>query len=65
MKNLIIFNASDPLGTAMRVNSQDIITLHGPSDARDILDGAHLAYKALYADVFLGKLHALLEELEE
>lgn len=64
MKNLIIFSVSDPLGTAKRVSSQDIIMEHGSGDARDIMDGAHLTHKALYADIFLEKLRTLLEELE-
>ena len=64
MKNLIIFSVSDPIGTAKRVSSQDIITEHGSNDARDIMDGAHLTRKALYADIFLEKLRTLLEELQ-
>ncbi len=65
MKNLIIFSVSDPFGTAKRVDAQDIITEYGSSNARDIMDGAHLTRKALYADIFLEKLRTLLEELEE
>ena len=64
MKNLIIFSASDPLGTAKRVSPQDIRVEHGNIDAENIMDGTHAGYKALYADVFLGKLRSLLRELE-
>lgn len=65
MKNLIVLRISDPLGTSKRVSAQDIITEHGSSDARDIMGGAHLTHKALYADIFLGKLRSLLKELKE
>lgn len=64
MKNLIIFNASDPLGTAKRVSAQDIVATHGSTTARDIMDGADITHKALYAGIFIGKLRALLEDLD-
>lgn len=64
MKNLIIFSTSDPLGTARRISPQDIRIEHGNIDAKNIMDGTHAHCRALYADVFLGKLRSLLKELE-
>ena len=65
MKNLIIFSVLDPIGTAKRVSPRDIRREHGRLAASAILEGFHRTYKALYADIFLGKLRALLEELKE
>jgi len=65
MKKLIVFKKLDPLGTAKRVDFQDIITMHGNVVARDIMDGAHPIYKALYADIFIEKLRVLFKELKE